>query len=168
MPIIDYKYFGGGLLKIPVRDPDEREEIDRYIAIYEPEYLDKVLGKELAQAFLAGIETDPIEQRWIDLLQGSGNWPGFKDEDKYQSPIANYVYIKFFVEHQDLFLPTGNIKAKNENSIPANSRLRTAMIWNDMVNYNWLLHGFVYSSGAYSEFAPENSSLFANDNIYDV
>lgn len=69
--IIDLSYFKGGLLLPQLSDSKVAENVNRYIATYEPEYLTKVLGYEFAQDFLAGIQEDPVPQKWVDLLVGA-------------------------------------------------------------------------------------------------
>lgn len=68
--IIDISYFKGALLLPQISDTNVAEAINRAIGTYENEYLEKVLGYQFAQDFIAGIQLDPVPAKWQDLLVG--------------------------------------------------------------------------------------------------
>jgi len=84
--IIDYTYFTNRLNLPQTGNTAGREDVEAFIDQYEPEYLQCVLGLDLWQVFINGIEgSGSPEQRFIDLLQGKDftkdgclyKWPGF-------------------------------------------------------------------------------------------
>jgi len=169
--IIDYTYFEKGNLFIPIRDIDEREKVEWYIKKYEPVYLKAVLGYDLYKAFIDGTQVNP-EQRFLDLLDGGdyegGHWIGFKNDEKI-SPLANYVFTKFYIENQYLFMPVGDVSMNVENSQRSTSRIKLVQIWNEMVDYNMDLYYYIFENlDIYPEFGNQNPVFFSLDNIYGV
>lgn len=72
MSIVNASYFNG---EINIPNTDKTTVLDlvnQFIDKYEPEILRKVLGYEFYKAFMLGLQQDPIEQRWQDLLLGKG------------------------------------------------------------------------------------------------
>lgn len=69
--IIDSTYFINRLNLPQTGNSAGLAEVQAFIDQYEPEYLQCVLGFDLWQAFINGIDGSGLpEQRWIDLLQG--------------------------------------------------------------------------------------------------
>lgn len=84
--IIDSTYFTNRLNLPQTGNSAGLAEVQDFIDQYEPEYLQCVLGYDLWQAFINGIDGSGLpEQRWIDLLQGKEftkhnciyKWSGF-------------------------------------------------------------------------------------------
>jgi len=84
--IIDYTYFTGKLSIPQITNTEGRALVSQFINDYENEYLEKVMGYDLWQAFMAGIEGSGMpDQRWVDLLEGkefsylgkNHKWGGF-------------------------------------------------------------------------------------------
>lgn len=84
--IIDPSYFINRLNLPQTGNSAGLAEVQAFIDQYEPEYLQCVLGMDLWQAFINGIDGSGLpEQRWVDLLQGKDftkqnctyKWNGF-------------------------------------------------------------------------------------------
>ena len=84
--IIDYTYFVNRLNLPQTGNTEGRADVQAYIDDYEPEYLRCVLGLELYDAFIAGIDGSGLpDDRWLNLLQGADftkggckyRWNGF-------------------------------------------------------------------------------------------
>lgn len=75
--LIDLSYFYGPLLEIPqVKEANVQADLTRHIAVYEPEFLTKLLGWQFYQDLKAGLLEDPIKNIWLNLLNGVGGVPG--------------------------------------------------------------------------------------------
>lgn len=68
--IIDHTYFIGKLNLPQTGNTEGVALVEDFIKRYEPEYLERVLGLNLYKAFIAGLQEDPIPDRWLDLLTG--------------------------------------------------------------------------------------------------
>lgn len=83
--IIDHTYFIGKLNLPQAGNTEGVTLIESFIQVYEPEYLTKVLGIDLYKAFIAGLQEDPIPDKWLNLLVGAEfqykshthKWDGF-------------------------------------------------------------------------------------------
>lgn len=94
MSLLDSTYFHTGLVAIPNLQgvgsvPTAAvENLNWYIATYEPEYLKSVLGETLYNAFIAGLAVVPIASRWAAL------------RDKLRNATAKTSMISGFVFYQ--------------------------------------------------------------------
>jgi hypothetical protein len=71
MALIDRTYFIGELNLAGTERAPVQEVLDWFIAKYEPELLERLLGYDLYAAFKTGLTQSTIEQRWTDLLEGT-------------------------------------------------------------------------------------------------
>jgi len=144
MSLIDVTYFAYDPIKIKgvessngfsAKLSNERcSELERAIAIYEPEYLTKLLGSELYAEYVA----DKDNAKWDDLKSK------LVDAILFRSPIANYVYFSFMKQRK---YATGDVgsyipKAENMTIVDPNYVLKQA--WNDGVTQSavvcqWIL-----------------------------
>lgn len=114
--------------------------LDAYITRYEKEYLIKLLGQDLYAEFVAGLEEDPVPQKWIDLKNE------IVDETFKVSPIANYVYCKWQYQNYTKNVGIGQVKNKAENAVVVRPYDMQVMAWNDMVDMGKDVLKFVYSN----------------------
>lgn len=70
MALIDKTYFFGDLEVAQKSDPAVSAGLQWFIDEFEPELLTDLLGYELYRDFQAGLQQDPIPQKWLDLLYG--------------------------------------------------------------------------------------------------
>jgi len=163
MPLIDVTYFDAGLTFIAQLDlVYNRNRINRLIAQYEPEYLNKVLGRGLSAAFIAGLENAEPEQRWLDLRDGKDfvycgvkkRWNGFMNEGKI-SPIAMYVFYWNTRKQASPNTGSGNILPTVENGART-SFVRDGMtVWNQMIEANESLLEYLRANAdSYPEWEP--------------
>ena len=165
---IDNTYFTGPLLLAQKAVPEVAATITAYVNQFEPEYLKKVLGYSFWKQFMAGLEDDPVAQKWIDLRDGSEftlpngtltKWNGFvagSDAVKL-SPIANYVYWQFRMNTSTLTTGTGETVAQNENSLQISPGRKMCDTWNAMVVQNVTLWMFLYVNR--EEYGLEDSDF---------
>ena len=116
MSLLDSTYFLTGGVAIPnlqgvgPATVATVENLNWYIATYEPKYLRLVLGETLYNAFIAGLAVVPIASKWTALRDKLRN-----ATDK-TSMITGYVY--FFEECARLSFNSGvgQVKPKTQNS----------------------------------------------------
>lgn len=162
MPLIDRTYFEGPIILNVTGDSEAL--VDNAIALYEPEYLQKVLGRALYDAFTEGLGSEshsyfddrfsddfvlsPYDDRWDWILNGhtftyggaTYYWPGLTNSGK-QSPVAQYVYYKYRVDNATSTNSTGGETAPvHENATPASMGPKLCRAWNKMVEWNRTLY----------------------------
>jgi hypothetical protein len=93
--IIDQSYFIGGLHVAGLDVPAVQEKLNRYIVRYEPEYLERALGYELATNFLAALTVDPIDDMWLPLLTGATFTNSYGILDKWKGFIQSSENINY-------------------------------------------------------------------------
>lgn len=68
--LIDRTYFIGDLNIPNTSNAAVGSLLDWFIEKYEEKFLNDVLGYDLHKAFKAGMEEDPVPQKWTDLIEG--------------------------------------------------------------------------------------------------
>lgn len=149
--LIDTTYFINELAVAQVDYAPVNAVLTDLISKYEPFYLSAILGNALHKEFKTGLEADPIEQRWLDLLNGvefmdsAGNawyWPGFVNDEKI-SPIANYVYFYWLRKEAQLTTGAGEAALQTENAVRKGAIAKQVHIWNQMTDLNYSLLKFL-------------------------
>lgn len=130
--------------------------INNHIAIYEPEFYERILGYEFAKLFIAAIATQPVSgDRFDKILNGSEyvdtygrtqKWRGFKKSDDRNSPVASYIYtkIKAIEEQQSFGTSTGVMKA--DGAINASIGQLFVDAWNFMSREIYKLMDYIYDN----------------------
>ncbi len=125
--IIDNSYFRGELNLPQVGNNILKGDVDRSIDFYEANVLRSLLGYDLYTLFIAGLEADTPDQRWLDLRDGASftfsvggrtytrQWEGLANTRKV-SLIAYYVYYHYRNEVETPISNTGQARAVKENS----------------------------------------------------
>lgn len=115
-------------------------EIGRFIAIYEREYLTKILQPALYVAFLEGLgveEGEEPDQKWVDLKAEL-----LRITDR-PSPITGYVYYHWARNRVTQTAALGEVEMQGENSVVVVGEKMTRA-YNHSVNagklvYDWLV-----------------------------
>lgn len=164
--LIDYSYFVGKINLPQTGNTDGRADVEAFIADYEPEYLQKVLGYSLWKAFTDGIDgSGAVDQRWTDLLDGADfsydgktwRWPGFVPKP---SPVAQYVYYQFLENGASDTVPAGTATGKAENATRVSPSAKMLTAWNEMIKSNVLLWNFLNANKAtYPEWTADGYSF---------
>ena len=142
MVIIDYTYFAGDINIAQLGQQAVQDNLQVFIEKYEPSLLQELLGYQLYTDFIAGLEVDPIDQKWIDLRDGveytgkhgKTKWIGLAN--KKRSLIANYVYYQYMRGEAEITVGSGVVTPDVENATrvsPINLQVRA---WNEMVDLN--------------------------------
>lgn len=130
MNLINCKYFYVGPLQVqnarPIDDLDAnaqavQESITAYIERYQGEYLEKMLGEELAQQVLSYLASEQGDEGMESLCS------------KLRLSFAHYVYYKLVGDANQTMTITGLMKLKSANE---NQPIRNRMtrVWNEMVD----------------------------------
>jgi hypothetical protein len=195
--LIDRTYFDGDLI-LTVSEPSQRAAVDAAIATYEDEFLRKLLGPSLYDAFIAGLAsgtgtpfssqfsnqfgTGTVAQRWQWIRDGhtytyggrSYTWPGLKNSKK-QSPIANYTYWHYVKKNSRPTTQFGPSKGKVENATVVSPALELKDVWNEMVEWcqalgYMLIYLELSGAPAYPEFnwAEVDGDLFEHQNLFGL
>lgn len=158
MVIIDETYFNNNTLELPIATGSSgvasqitEQKVARLtnaINVYEAEYLKRMLGDKLYDAFVEGLQSDPIDERWVILKSM------FVDEVNKVSPIANYVYANYLYNYELRVSHTANAtlpKAENQ-MVVSNYRLMVLAL-DDMVRMNKEIAGRLVENRAdYKEY----------------
>lgn len=159
MLLIDRTYFDGPIL-LPVMGNED--SIDQAIDLYHDEYLLKVMGRSLYDAFMAGIVAlgsgfssgfssgfggaGVIDDRWDWIINGhaytySGRpfvWRGIR------AAIANYVYWHYREDNTTLTSTLGELGSLAENSVIVSPDNKMVRAWNDMAGWDRELAHMLY------------------------
>lgn len=90
MSLIDESYFTGYLTIPQLGQAAVVENLNVFITREEPILLQAALGYELWQDFVTGLNTNPIDQKWLNLRDGvdftpDGLWPPFQWRNMWMS-----------------------------------------------------------------------------------
>jgi len=167
MALIDITYFIGERHIANVSSPSVAENIIDMIAIYEPELLEALLGIDLYADLLEGLEQDPIEARWTDLVDGTVfiyrgqkvRWIGLRNAQK-RSPLADFVYFKYKADNVEHTVGAGNMQSNAENGTIVSPMGKMVPAWNSMSASLNTLFCFIESRGLdYSSWTRPRSSF---------
>lgn len=150
--MLTLSYFTGELI-IPNLDGTNpaseaiQEILSESVAIYEPEFLRKLLGSTLADAFIVGMAASTPEAKWtalsakiyVETTIGTGD----NAKTYYQSPAAGYVWTKFVQSQLDTFTGNGITQPTFENSQATAVSRKMIRVWNHMADqalviWDWL------------------------------
>jgi len=81
------------------------------------------------------VVTTGIPQKWIDLINGKGNWKGliYSLGTAKQSLLADYVYYFFLVDEVSYMAGVGDVKALPKGATGVNPTQRIVRVWNEFV-----------------------------------
>jgi hypothetical protein len=155
------------------------EEVKTLISLYENEYLEMLLGVELASLFLANPTSGAHYPRllkgdvFIDILGRQRRWKGFAktlSTDTFISPIACYVYCKWLANHQFQMTSTGPVTTSFDNGVRVTNWGFYKHAWNYMVFQNKIVHEFLIANKQYfSKYEGINFNPYSEDsNAYDL
>jgi hypothetical protein len=109
--LINSSYFIGERDIPNTQDAAIAAALDTFIRKYEKEYLTKSLGYELFKAFTLGLQADPVEQKYTDLLFGKEFNSGKKKWDGFVSITDESPTISVDLLNSDIFFTVGKTGA---------------------------------------------------------
>ena len=148
--LIDERYFWGSL-NIPNLTQNRigvaqmqtvasvNVDIQRYIAVYQKQYLLEMLGETLAATI--------TEEKALAL---------FVDEALLLSPLANYVFFHYMRDNASANTPTGEKKMSVANAINISSSGRIANAWNKMVALNISVSNVIINDDSIDKIVIQN------------
>jgi hypothetical protein len=143
--LIDHTYFFRERTIAQISEQSVSENVDAFIARYEPEIMTWLLGAALYSDFKAGLAAaPPTADKWVKLRDGVASYVdahghsqayfGIVDTVQKISLIADYVYFKLMSDTVTFSTGTGEKTADAENASPAPVRDKQIRAWNDMVD----------------------------------
>lgn len=139
--IIDRSYFIGHIAIGQRSQAAVQSKLDFFIEKFEEELLLDVLGTDLYQDLLTGMQAPQIAQKWLNLLDGgtfyrhgeNHRWAGLRN--KNISVIANYVYYRYMEDIVSVATGVGQVQPKGENGNVVYSFRKQVRIWNEMIHH---------------------------------
>jgi hypothetical protein len=154
-------------------------EVQNLIQLHERDYLEKLLGVELASLFLVNPSNGAHYPRllkgdvFIDSLGRQKKWKGFaktNPTDQLISPIACYIYCKWLANHQLQMTSTGAVTTSFDNGVRVTNWGFYRNVWNLMVDQNKIVHDFLIAN---KQYFPKYEGIKFNpyecdSNAYDL
>ena len=106
-------------------------EIMEYVDTYEKEAIHTVLGVTLGDLLIAELSKKPFdenssetaEQKWIDLVKGTGKYRGMKEA------LIAYCFYKFYEDDQTRYTGIGERTVNGSNQEVADPTPRAVKVW---------------------------------------
>lgn len=164
MSLIKPEIFHGEIFIAQLSQLDVEESVQSFIDKYEPLLLRKLLGVKMYADLLAGSEVDPVDPKWVKLLDGSDYDNGAKHWYGLRILIADYVYWFFMFDYNVHTVQVGVAKPKSENATPASPVHKMVRAWNEFVDLTCEMHDFIRSNEAdYPDYAYIDRSSICAD-----
>jgi len=113
--LIDVSFFVGDINIPNTSKPEIEESLNLFIAKHEKQLLKQMLGYELWTSF----DEDDTTQRFVDLIDGIGEWQGlvYNISDTVKgSLIAYYVYCYWIKDKQIWNSGIGTVRPKGDSA----------------------------------------------------
>ena len=168
IPVLTYQYFTTGRLAIAGLAGNElgsqahQASLQKYINLFEPKYLKRLLGDDLSAAFITGMAATTPDARWTALKSV------IYDTTEKTSPIANMVWFEWLRDHQTVTTASGMKQVGGSDSVSAVNTQMIVRIQNDAVDdfqdvYDWL----EANEDTYPEW-EHGAFDFRKINIFDI
>lgn len=165
--IIDTSYFFGDLYIPQVTETFVSNSVNKYIAKYEPEFLQKIFGYEMAKsvsannypAIIDGVEFQNIYQanqltKWVGLKVDIGG-------GKFASIIANYVYAKYMIDNMSYSTGSGEKVIEQATSQTVSPAAKISRAWNEITQQLPVLISLMQSDRVtYAAYNSYNTDRF--------
>jgi hypothetical protein len=130
--------------------------LEDYINLKEEEVLRQLLGDQVYEDFIDGLETSgPIEQKWLDLRDGGITFEYESTTYRYggvKSILTPYVYSQWISDNASNYTGIGVTVANSENSVvvpPTNTIIKS---YNDASRAGEVLYKFMASGDDYEGY----------------
>lgn len=141
-PIVQVSDFTGDNQVVNKFDADVYALLNQTIDKREPEFLKMLFGCDFYNVFEAGINADPVDQRWPDLIAQTDLKPA----------IVDFVYFYWIRKNARTLMAAGNSQMQSANAITIDSKFTQSETWNEMVKYVYKIIKFITASGNYPEY----------------
>jgi len=147
------------------------DRFDAFLLKYEKMVLIKLLGYDLYKKFTDGLDQIVIAQKWVNLRDGLEytivNGTNVQNVEYYSGMVDILKYfVYFFISDaiQSELTITGEVSAKNENSVVSSPAPRVTGLWNDGVDNAMDMKKYIEW---YNENYSDNYSTFVmNENYF--
>ena len=184
-----YTHFGYDPIVIPNRVPStttvenaEATKLQAFIAKYEPQFVKAILGQELYDLYIEGIDAETAIYESIrdggtydDVYGVVQKWEGFTAG---MNPIANYIYWYYQKSNASSTTGVGETNASVENGTRTSPNQKMVEAWSEMVDMNRKLHGYLYANREdyptwigltyLPDSMPNFTELFTKQNFYGI
>jgi hypothetical protein len=134
---------------------DVAARLQWFVEKYEPLYLRRLLGRELAGMLSSEIENETHDAKWDDLA------------NELKSMLANYVYYYYQTDNETTSAGVGEVETEAENAVKTTVIYKTVKAWNDMVKQNLDFRMWIDRT-VYPEYKPCISELFHFKNTFGL
>lgn len=169
------KYFVGELLVPNVTGASSAvvtanlNNLKWYIGKYEPDFVEKLLGSDLYEEYLAGLAATNPAAKWTNLKNKI--YIVDAENDVHISPAANYVYYHIMRSTITATTAMGEIKPKGEGGVPTSvsNTMKMVCAWNQMAEdcakiWAWLEE----NNDIYPSFDPLQDDPFGTINMFNI
>lgn len=125
--------------------------LDWYIITYEPEYLEQLLGCQLYNSFIEGIEAETPLDRWIKLRDKIFQNIQYNDNEFFYSPAAEYVFCMFLNRTNTQTSEKGQVKATVYGTINSDPTSIFPLVWNHMSDSSLKIQNWICNSGLFDD-----------------
>jgi hypothetical protein len=129
------------------------ELLTGFIEKYEWAYLKELLGVELRDAFVQGLEIEPVPEKWLRLKEQ------IVDERRKESPIAAYVYYFFRRNDATDYTGIGEAATTGDNSKRADPTEKMMKAWFQMMIRSREIRAWLHSKPEYG-YRDTRSDIF--------
>lgn len=138
-----------------------------FIAQYEPEFLELLLGTDLYEEFLAGLAANPVPAKWTALKNKI--YQVDTQNGVYLSPAANYIYYHVMRDQITMTTSVGEVKPGKDAARPVSNTSKMVLAWNNMADkaekiWEWLEENI----DTYDTFDPYQENPFEKINIWNI
>lgn len=180
--MLDASYFVGDLYLPNIRansaapgvagvlDAVGSASLDYYIEKYEAEFLVRLLGRDLADAFRAGLTEEPVRKEWRALRDKI-----YRKEGRYPySPAAGYVYYWIMRDGATQTTRNGEVRAEQDYARIASPARKMVDAWNRMIPYVLDVRAYIeghaedYRPYGYTRLCPCEALGFTPINLFNI
>jgi hypothetical protein len=147
--LIDKNYFWGGKHLPNMEEEQELNDLDRYIAVKQKDYLIRMFGRDIA---------DNMPDKLIALV---------RDEELLISTIANYVYFHHNRDSATFTTMAGEKGITIRNTWRASPNEKLVAAWNEMVDLNTEIHRMLYAKEIEIEGIDYEADILPNIKLTD-
>lgn len=107
-----------------IEQPYVEQAVIDFIGKYEKRFFATMIGDDLYSELNAGIEEDPINEKWLILI------------DKLKMAAVDYVYFYYMKNDYSTTSGIGENVPLSENAVHTTHREKMIAAWNEMVELN--------------------------------
>jgi len=137
-------------------------DLNESILIFSTEYLENLLGQDLADLFIDAVNNNTLDTRFTDLKNK------LIDETNCVSSITGYVFFNHARKNATTLTNAGEVAGSSNAAMVTNEGYKMNTAWNDMVKKTWKVIEWIEENGTtYPEFEC-NYSAFETINFFNI